>query len=212
MKLITLQKFGGFSLMAGAFLLTAYSLLFSILLPVGEVRHDITVAVQDPGWIWVSALALFGVVFMIFGFMAVYSKIHETSGVVGLLGFIFVEIAYFLQGCKVTWEVFLYPVICSNPASAFLLRDFVIQHNPLVEAFKMLAMITIFSGIILFCAALMRCKEFPKTAGILVFAGAMIYGFGPMLSVIVAIGGITILSIGCLILGLTLMREQECGC
>ena len=208
MKLGTLQKFGGFSLIAGAVLLTAYSVFFSTLLPIADIRRDMTTSVLNPNWIWIASSALFGVVFMIFGFMAVYSKMHEASGVVGLLGFIFVEIAYFLQGCKVTWEVFLYPIICTNPASAFLLRDFVIWHNPLVGAFKMTAMLTIFAGIILFCAALVRSKEFPKIGGILVFAGAMIYGFGPMLSVAVAIGGITILSIGCLILGLKLMRAQ----
>ena len=66
---------------------------------------------------------------MIFGFTMVYSKIYAESGLIGLLGFIFVEIAYILQACQITWEIFLYPVISSNQASIFLFQDFIIQHD-----------------------------------------------------------------------------------
>ena len=66
---------------------------------------------------------------------------------------------------------------------------------------------TIFLGILLFCFALVRSKQFPKAAGILIFVGALVYGSGPLISVVVAIGGIVVLSVGCLILGLKLMRE-----
>jgi hypothetical protein len=206
-KLLTLQRFGGFSLILGAALLTAYAVFFSMLLPVGDLRRDMTIAVLNPNWIWIAGIAFFGVIFMIFGFMAVYSRIYDHSGVLGFLGFISLEIAYLLQACKVTWEICLYPVICGNPATATLLRDFTLQHSALVSAFGMAARGTIFFGIILFCIALIRSKAFPKTAGVLVFAGALIYGFGPMLAVIVAINGIVILSVGCLILGLGLMKE-----
>jgi hypothetical protein len=145
---------------------------------------------------------------MIFGFGAVYSKLFTESGVVGLLGFIFVEIAYILQACKVTWEIFLWPVIASHRESQFLLRDFIIKNSALVATFRVIASITIFLGIILFCIALIRSKSFPKLGGILIFIGAFMYGLGPLISVIVAMAGIFILSIGCTIIGLSLIKKH----
>jgi hypothetical protein len=145
---------------------------------------------------------------MMAGFATVYSRLLAGSGVTSLLGFLFIEAAYFLQACKVTWEIFLYPVIASNPGSAFLLRDDIIKHDAMVVAFKTGSSIIIFLGIVLFCLALVRSKASPKIAAILIFVGAFVYALGPLFSVMVAISGIFTLSIGCLILGLKLVRFQ----
>jgi hypothetical protein len=56
---------------------------------------------------------------------------------------------------------------------------------------------------------LIRSKEFPKSAGILIFIGALLYGFGPMLTISMAMGGIIILSIGCFQVGLKLINQPE---
>jgi hypothetical protein len=208
MHIAAIQKLGGLSLILGSIILLAYSILFLLLLPVNEMRHDLTSVILNPNWIWIAAVAFAGIVLMIFGFTAVYSKLYAESGLVGLLGFIFVIIAYIFQACQVSWEIFLYPVISSNQASMFLFRDFVIQHNSLVGVFKGIAGGAIFIGIILFCIALVRSKSFPKSSGILIFIGAFLYGLGPLLSVLIAIGGIFILSLGCSILGLNLIKKQ----
>jgi hypothetical protein len=204
----TIQKLGGICLMLGSILLVVYSILFPLLLPVHEMRHDLTTVILNPNWIWIAVVAFAGIILMVFGFTAVYSKLYAESGLVGLFGFIFVLIAYILQACQVSWEIFLYPVISSNQASMFLFRDFVIQHNSLVGVFRGIASSTVFIGIILFCIALIRSKSFSKLAGILIFVGAFLYGLGPHLSVFIAILGIFILSIGCSILGLNFMKKQ----
>jgi 1,4-dihydroxy-2-naphthoate octaprenyltransferase len=208
MTISTLRKLGGTALMLGSLLLTAYSACFYFILPITDVRRDMTLAVLNPNWIWIAALALFGVILMIFGFTAVYSKLHEGSGASGLLGYIFVVVAYLIQASKVTWEIFIYPILAADSNTIFLLRDAVIKNNELVKYFRLSASLTILVGIILFCLALVRSKEFPKAAGVLVFAGAVLYGMGPMLSVYMAIGGIAVFSIGCFVLGLNLMKSQ----
>ncbi len=207
MKLTTLQKLGGISLVLGALLLTAYSVLFTTLLPTHEMYHDFTVVVLDSHWIPIATVAFFGVLQAMFGFTIVYSKLYQDSGVLGLLGYIFIEIAYLLQACKVTWEIFLYPIISGNQAAATLLRDGILQHHSLVVMFKSTANLTILAGIVLFCWALFRSKAFPKIAGVLVFIGALMYGAGPVF--LVRMIGISIFSIGCLILGITMFREKE---
>lgn len=206
MKIETLWKYGGLSLILGSTLLTAYSVLFITLLPYKEMRQDMTLAVMDPSWVPIAFVAFFGVVFMIFGFMAVYSKIHQESGVIGLLGFILIETAYLLQACKVTWEICLYPVITGNQGAIALLRDHLIKNSQLGQVFNLAARSTVLLGITLFCLALFRSREFPKSAGILIFAGAILYGLGPLLAIPVAISGIAILSAGCYIAGIKLIR------
>ena len=207
MQLSTVQKLGGISLILGSVLLLVYSVLFPFLLPMNEMNADFTLLVLNPNWISLGVGAFAGVILMIFGFSAVYSKLYAESGLVGLLGLFFVEIAYILQACKVTWEIFLWPVIASQRESAFLLRDFIIKNSALVITFRVIASITIFLGIILFCIALIRSISFPKLGGILIFVGAFMYGLGPLLSVYVAMAGIFILSIGCTIIGLTLIKN-----
>jgi hypothetical protein len=209
MKLTKLQMLGGISLISGSVLLTAYSIFFFTVLPVNEVRHDITLAILNQNWIWIALLAFIGVILMMFGFTAVYSKLYMESGILGFLGYVFIEIAYLFQACKVTWEIFLYPVIAGNQSSILLFKDSVLKNSNLIMAFKNIASITIFVGIVLFCIALIRSKEFPKSAGILIFAGALIYGLGPILSLFIAIGGIIILSAGCLIAGLKLIKPAS---
>jgi hypothetical protein len=207
MQLSTIQKLGGASLILGSILLLVYSVLFPLLLPMKEMNTDFTLLVLNPNWICLAVTVFAGVLMMIFGFGAVYSKLYAESGLLGLLGFIFIEIAYILQACKVTWEIFLWPVIASHRESLFLLQDFIIKNSALVAIFRVIASATIFLGIILFCLALIRSSSFPKPGGILIFIGAFMYGLGPLLSVYVAMTGIFILSIGCTIIGLTLIKK-----
>ena len=139
MQVTAIQKLGGVSLFLGSALLLVYSILFPLFLPVHEMRTDLAMVILNPNWTWIALVAFTGTVCMIFGFTAVYSKLYAESGVVGLLGFIVVVIAYILQVCQITWEIFLYPVIASNQASIFLFRDYVIQHNSLVGVFRGIA-------------------------------------------------------------------------
>jgi hypothetical protein len=206
MQLSTIQKFGGVSIILGSVLLLAYSILFPSLLPLDAVNTDYSLLVLNPNWLWISIVVFVGILLMVFGFAAVYSRIYAESGWIGLSGFVIVELAYIFQACKVSWEIFLWPVITTNQASLFLLKDFVIRNSPLVLLFRWIANITILVGVVLFCLALIRSKNFPKLGGILIFAGAFLYGLGPVLSVVAAMTGVFILSVGCTIVGLKLIK------
>lgn len=143
---------------------------------------------------------------MLFGFYIVYSRIQSKAGLLGATGFLFIEIAYLLQACKVTWELFLYPIIAIHAESAFLLRDGILKHDPSVIVFRTISSITIFVGVVMFCLALHRSNEYPKAAPLLIFIGAVTYAVGPVISVFASIAGIFILAIGCSFLGVTLMK------
>ena len=206
MDMPSLERAGGVSLILGSLLLTAYAALFPVLLPVGSDAYDYVQVVQNPNWIRLALVAFTGILMMLVGFYAVYSGLRARAGAIGTIGFLFIEAAYLLQACKVTWELFLFPIIAAHPESAFLLREAIIKHDPAVVIFRMGSTLSIFIGIVLFCLALYRSDEYPKAAAILIFVGALVYAVGPLVSVLVSVAGIATLSIGCLLLGLRLLR------
>jgi len=206
MNYLTLEKVGGASLILGSLLLAAYSALFPALLPVSNGTNDYVQMVMNPNWVRLAIVAFAGVLLMLIGFYAVYLRMRSSAGLVGAIGFMFIEAAYLLQACKVTWELFLYPVIAAHPESAFLLRDLVIKHDPAVGIFRLMASVTILLGIVLFCYTLYRSTEYPKSAAVLIFAGAVVYALGSAISIFVSVAGIFTLALGCLLIGLRLFR------
>ncbi|OAI11544.1 hypothetical protein A1507_20455 [Methylomonas koyamae] len=200
------EKLGGIAIIAGSLLLSAYAVLFPILLPLGTGTFDYAEVVRSPGWVPLALVAFAGVLALLVGFYAVYAKMRSTAGVQGAVGFLFVEAAYLLQACKVTWELFLYPVIARYPETAFLLRDAIIKNDPAVLAFRISASVTILIGIVLFCLSLYRSAIYPKPAAALIFAGALVYALGPAISVFVSIVGIFTFAVGCMLLGVRLLR------
>jgi hypothetical protein len=204
-----IDKLGGVSLIVGSLLLTAYAVLFPALLPLGNGTYDYVKVVLNPNWVPLAIIALAGILLMLVGFYAAYSRIRGNAGKTGAIGFLFIEAAYLLQACKVTWELFLYPIIASHAETAFLLRDAIIKHDPAVMIFLTASSVTILIGIVLFCLALYRSREYPKIAAILIFTGALVYAIGPMISIFVSVAGIFTLSIGCLLIGLRLIRFSE---
>lgn len=207
MKLSTLQKLGGTALIIGVLFLTSWAVCWTMLLPVHERARDASVLVLNRNWIWISSLAFPGIVLMILGFTAVYSKIFRNAGLVGLVGYLFIVAAYIFQAAKVIWEIFVYPAIVSHAPSIALLRDRILLLHPQVCLFRTLAETTIFLGVVLFCAALIRSKIFPKIAGILILCGALIYALGPILNIYIGIAGVVVLSAGCFILGIRMFGD-----
>ena len=209
MQLTSFDKLGGVSLIVGSVLFAAYSSMFSILLPIGSGTYDYVLVVLNPNWARLAFVAFVGILLMLVGFYAVYSRVRAKGGIIGAVGFLFIEGAYLLQACKVTWELFLYPIIASHPESAFLLRETIIKHDPSVVAFRTASAITIFVGVVLFCFALHRSNEYPRAAPPLIFAGAIVYAVGPAVSIFVSIAGIFVLAIGCSMLGFRLLKPKR---
>jgi len=195
-------------LILGAILLFVYAILFPALLPISEKAHDYSKLVVNRWWIPLAAIAFVGVIATMIGFAAVYTRFAERAGAWGLFGFIVVEFAHLLQACKVTWEIFLYPIIVNHPGSVFLLSEGVLKNDPLVSVFRAAASLSILVGIVSFCIAIIRSKEFPQLAGYMVLFGALLYGGGAMLAFAISITGIATYSAGCLWLGFHLCKKN----
>lgn len=205
------ERSGGLAIMLGAILFALYSSLFTVLLPIHRGGYDFVQVVLNPNWTRLAFLALVGIVLMMMGFYAVYARLRTDGGMIAALGFLFIEVAYLLQACKVTWELFVYPVIAGHPESAFLLRNGILKHDHAVVLFNSVSSLTIFIGIVLFCLSLYRSGQYPKSAAVLIFIGALVYGLGPLLSLYASIAGIFTLAVGCALLGLRLFKPVAIG-
>ncbi len=201
MNFSTIQRWGGIAIILGSIFLTAWAICWTTLLPVNERARDISLMISNPNWIWISSLAYPGTLFMIFGFTAVYARLYNKAGVLGFIGYVFIILAYIFQAAKITWEIFIYPIIVGYEPSIALFRDKILMQHPQFILFRWFASITIFVGVILLCIMLIRSREFPKSAGILILCGAIIYAVGPVINIYLAIAGVVILSIGCFIVG-----------
>ena len=201
MKFATLQRWGGIAIILGSVFFTAWAICWTTLLPVHERARDVSLMILNPHWIWIASLALPGIVLMIFGYTAVYSRLYNKTGILGFVGYVFIMLAYIFQAAKVTWEIFVYPIIVSYAPSVSLFSDKIFMQHPQFILFRWIASATIFIGVILFCITLIKSREFPKSAGILILCGAVIYALGPMINIYLAIAGVLILSLGCFILG-----------
>ncbi|MFZ1978847.1 MAG: hypothetical protein WAV76_12915 [Bacteroidota bacterium] len=207
MKFSTLQRLGGIAIILGSVFLTAWAICWTTLLPVQERLHDASAMIMNSNWILISSLAFPGTILMIFGFTATYARIYKNAGILGFFGYVFVILAYLFQAAQITWEVFLYPIIVSNAPSISLFRDRIIMQHPQFVLYHWIAAITILIGVVLFCITLIRSREFPKSAGILILGGAIIYAVGPMINIYLAIAGVVVLSIGCFVLGYRMLSK-----
>jgi hypothetical protein len=210
MKFSTLQRLGGVSIIVGSLLLAAYSLCWATLLPVHERMRDPSVIILNSNWIWISCLPFVGVILMIFGFTAAYSKIYQKAGVLGFGGYFLVVLAYIFQAAKITWEIFIYPIIAGYGPSKPLIQERILMHHQLYGLFRICAEATIFIGVVLFCIVLIKSR-FPKAAGILILCGAIIYGFGPIVHLYIELAGIFILASGCFVLGNNMFKTANEG-
>lgn len=209
MSMNSTDKIGGLSLIAGALLFAAYAVLFPLLLPVGKEHFDMVTVVMDGSWMPLAATAFIGILLMMAGFYALYMRIRPNAGTLGAFGFVFIELAWLLQACKVTWELFIYPVLGSYMMTGFLLRDGMLRNSDTVTFFRGMAAVTILLGIVLFCLALHHSRAFPKAAAPLIFAGALVYAVGPLISIFVSVAGIFMLAAGCLLAGAHLFRTSQ---
>ncbi len=80
MIFLSIEKLGGLSLIIGSLLLALYSALFPILLPIGNGAYDFVKVVLNPSWEPLAIASFAGVILMMIGYYAAYSRIRSRAG------------------------------------------------------------------------------------------------------------------------------------
>src|SRR4051812_7403806 len=206
MTIASFERLGAASFMVGSTLLAVYAVLFTVLVPVGGAGADYSVVVLDSNWARLSLVAFIAILLMLTGVDAVFSRIRATASLMGTIGFLFTKITFVLQACVLTWELLIDPIIAAHTGSAFLLRERIIANDPGMAIFRWGTIVSILLSTLLFGFAVYRSKEFPGSALVLIVVGAVAYAIGPMISIILPVGGVTALSAGCILIGARLWR------
>jgi|GEM_PF-4698036 len=199
MEISTLRKAGGVALAVGGILLALYAALFNLLLPTDLMETDFAGLVLSPAWIPVCATALVAILLLAFGFIATYSVLARTSGILGFAGFVALMTAYLFQFGELVMETFYYPGIVSSPDGVALFRSDAMINHPAAKAFVVIFIGTIALGTLAFAVSLIRSKAFPKLGGILLIVGAALYAAAPVF--VVNLAGIVIFAAACFIVG-----------
>jgi hypothetical protein len=203
------ERIGSTAIVLGSALLAVYAALFAVVLPVGGGGFDYVAAVSNAHWRAIALVAFAGVISLLLGLDAVYSRMRSTAGVTGLAGFLLIRVALILQACVITWELLLDPIIAAHPGSAFLLRDRVILEDRPMAAFRVLLLAVTVLGALSFGVAVYRSNRFPKGAVVLLAAGATVYAVGPMISIALAIAGVVLFAAGGILIGMRLWRVDS---
>ncbi len=207
MKKENVLKTGGISLILAGIVFIVYVFLSQALLPLNLAKTDFASLVLNKNWLFVSCFVFPGVLLSLFGIIALYSKIMEKSGIIGLIGFILVTLTFVLQISELTWEICLYPVIANYNPALPLFQDQLIIKSPLVVLFLSIFLISASSGNIFFGIGLIKSKTLTIWLGIIMIIGALFYSFGPLLWRPLASAGLLIYSIVFIYLGWLMWKK-----
>ena len=203
------ERIGSVFIAVGSTLVACYAVLFPLLLPVRTGVFDYPRLVVNPHWRPLALLAFVGVVSVLAGLDAIYSRMRATAGIAGTIGLLVTKVALLLQACVLTWELVLDPIIAAHSESAFLLREGVILTNPAMVAFRWMFVASLIVGALLFGLAVYRSHQFPKAAVVLIVVGAVVYASGSSVSVFVAISGVILFAVGGVLIGVRLWQEPR---
>jgi len=203
------ERIGSMAIVLGSALLSVYAALFAVLLPVGGGAFDYVAAVSHVHWRAIALVAFAGVISLLLGLDAIYSRMRSTAGVTGLAGLLLTKVALILQACVITWELLLDPIIAAHSGSVFLLRDRVILDDRPMAVFRVVLLAVTVLGALSFGVAVYRSNRFPKIAVLLLVAGAAVYAVGPMFSIALAIAGVVLFAAGGILIGMRLWRVDS---
>ena len=203
------ERIGSVFIAVGSTLVACYAVLFPLLLPVRTGVFDYPRLVVNPHWRPLALLAFVGVVSVLAGLDAIYSRMRATAGIAGTIGLLVTKVALLLQACVLTWELVMDPIIAAHSESAFLLREGVILTNPAMVAFRWIFVASLIVGALLFGLAVYRSHQFPKAAVVLIVVGAVVYASGSSVSVFVAISGVILFAVGGVLIGVRLWQEPR---
>jgi len=188
---------GVFNMIFGSIFLI-YWIIYSITLPVSELKNSIVPLVSDPDWTWVNALGVCSTLFGVVGLTGLHYLQIEIKKQFGTAGFILAIFGLILLGGQLLWETFVWKILVDTHSNLLLFDGPLYTNKPLIGV-----MITggLFFGLgyLILGIACRLIDELPTFGIQMVIVGAPLFGlsllFGP-LQQIIRIVGIILFAIG----------------
>ena len=195
------QRTPGILLMVYAALMLMFAYLWHFALPFEGKLENYPAMLAHDQWFVIYAIGWTAVPIGMLALISLHGKYSNPLSLPGTIGFVLVFLGFFIQGCLLSWEAFLWPIVGNESRSAFLIQEAVFIKSPPVAALYISFSIAFSVGFVLLGYAWMKAKLFPKAAVIMVMLGAFVYSFAVAFGGWVGLIAFTIYLFGILSLG-----------
>ncbi|MBN1413963.1 MAG: hypothetical protein JW973_02585 [Bacteroidales bacterium] len=203
----TLKRHTAIASFGFAFFCLLWILLSWLLLPIAEGRNDYSLMIMDPEWFLVSLMGLLSSVFGIFAVFGIYHTIYESGGPLLLIGIVLLVLGIFCEFATLTWDTFIWPVVCANDQYISFVRSWIFIVSPQFKAYIAIMLVSLFTGSILTAVALVRSRRFGKPVPWMLMLGILLYGAGHFSLMFLTMVGLCIYSLAFTIIGIRLLKE-----
>ena len=204
----TLKVCAVFNILGGVALI-AFWYLFAALLPYRQLSDSLSLLVNTPYWSLINAIGAVGALMALIGVFGIFMSQVEEGGWLGVIGFLLGAIGIVMFLVTLVWDTILWPVLVKQDPS---LLDFTgpIYTSKTFLPYFITAGLIFSLGLLLFGISIVKAGVLPSWGGILMAVGAPLFGLGAMfgkMQVIPRTAGVTLLSIGLVILGWAMLGK-----
>jgi hypothetical protein len=177
------------------------------LLPLTEGQKDYSILIRDPQWTLIAVIGLLSSVFGLFAVMGTYHVTRNEGGLILFIGSIILVFGLMLEMGALTWDTFIWPVICANENYITFISSgtFINTIQFKIYIFSMLGFLLL--GTILFAIGLYKAKKIGKIVPAFLILGILLYAAGNMTIILIASIGLVIYNIAFLIIGVRLLKS-----
>ncbi len=177
------------------------------LLPIKEGQNDYSLLVNDNEWIYVSIIGLISSILGISAVIGVFYANRDVGGVLLFIGVITLLWGLALEFASLTWDIFIWPVLCANDKFLSFVREGIFIKSFQFKIFTIVLLFSLGIGNIFTAIGLLKIKRFGRITPLLLIAGILLYGVGSLLIMHVATVGLCIYSLSFVLIGLRLLKE-----
>lgn len=202
-KLKQLTSFATFGFAAFCILWVVLSL---VLLPVAEGQNDYSILVTDSQWTLVSLSGLLSAVFGIFAIFGIYFTNRDRGGLLLFIGTVILVMGILFEFTSLTWEVFIWPVLCSDSNYLSFVQSGIFVKSPQFMVFILLMLMFLLGGNFIVAISFLKNKIYGKLIPWLMISGVLLYGIGNLSVIYIASIGLCIYCLAFILIGIHLMK------
>ncbi|MFO7659061.1 MAG: hypothetical protein R6W78_18525 [Bacteroidales bacterium] len=208
MKTTTLNRLSAGAAFIFAICCILWIVLSYLILPVAEAQGDYSLLVTTPGWTLVSFTGLLASIFGIFTVFGIFHANREKGGWLLFTGIVLLFLGLALEMASLTWEVFIWPVVCASEDHISFVKDALFIESIQFKSFIVSLLGLLFLGNLVTAIALFRIKKYGIIAPVLIMAGILLFVAGNFISMHVSSAGLCIYAVAFVMIGLRLRREE----
>jgi hypothetical protein len=198
----TLRRFIAITSMGFAFCCLLWVAGSYLLLPVSAGEQDYSLMIKDPEWIYVAMIGLLSAIIGIFAVFGIYLTNRDHKGILLFTGTALLVLGLVFETAGLTWDVFIWPVICSDTAYISFITKGIFIQSPQFMIFFIALLAFLASGSVLFALGLGKTGKYGKLIPGLMITGIIFYIAGNFVSLHIASVGLCLYSIAFILIGM----------